>query len=70
MTKRIGLSLGLTLGIGQYNFERVDVRLDRDFHDDVPTSDAFDDVYDELEEELLDKIATLYEKLEDEGLVK
>lgn len=68
--KRIGLSLGLTLNAGNYNSVRVEARLDQDFPDDVDTHQAFDEVYEDLEEELVDKVSKLFTLVQEEGIIR
>lgn len=67
-TDRIEMSLGLTLNIGDGNYLKVIATGAKDV--EVIVSEGFDDLFHDLEDQVVDKVQRLYDRLIDEGILK
>lgn len=68
--KKVSISVGLTVNLGNYQSAKITVGFDKDLPDDFDQDKAADSLYEFVESQVLDKLNKFLGKVEAEGVLR
>lgn len=70
MMKKVSVSVGLTVNLGNYQSAKITGGFDKDLPDDQDEGQAADSVYEFVENQVLDKLGKFLDKVESQGVLR